>query len=188
MAVLAAVPFIYCTAAFAEEEGHGGHHHAGSIADLAPYWINFLLYLGLLIVTLRKPISKAWAARIENIEASVNKGKNEREFAERALKEAKARETALLSEIKKITSQIKQESETESVEIVQDAKIRAERTKSQGKDMITAEAKAYEVSLKRALAEEVVKRATEILMREMNPEKDSRLRSSALKEIGSLVH
>ena len=59
---------------------HGEEHpHTPVFSDTIPYWINFLMYVGLLVLVLRKPISTGWSSRREGISSAVFKGKHERE-------------------------------------------------------------------------------------------------------------
>lgn len=179
LALMAAAP------AFAAESGH---HAEPVFTDIIPYWVNFVLYVLLLVWLLKAPVSSGWEARKENIRVSVHRGRTEREAAESALREAEGAEAAVAASIKALTDQIAREAASEAAEIVREAKEKAARTKQQGADMLAAEEKAFESALKKELAEAVVRKATERLMRDMNVEKDAPLRASALRALGNLVH
>lgn len=187
IAALTSGALLLAASSFAESPGHGGHH-TPSFADLTPYWVNFALYVFLMYSLLKNPVSKAWATRVETIAAQVNRGRIERDAAERLFAAATARRAGLPAEVQSLSEQIQQEGVTEASDLLKDARLRAQRVKDQGKDMVMAEGKALEVSLKKALAEEVLRKATEIIKGQMNVENDATMRAAAVRNISSLVH
>ncbi len=166
----------------------GAHGHAPSFADIIPYWINFSLYVLVLFFLLRKPIAKGWNGRTEAIAAAVNKGKTEREQAEQLLAAAKSKQSSLASEIAALVAQIKNETAAETQEILKDSAERAERIKTQGKEMLAAEEKAFKSALRKELADEVLKRATDILKKDLNASSDATLRTSSMNTVGQLLN
>lgn len=187
LAVLTALCAVPALAIAAPHGGHEAAHH-GSSADLIPFWINFSLYVVVLFVLVRKPIASGWASRRDGIAAAVNKGKVERDQAESALRIAKGKESMLSSDIAALLAQVKNDTKAETEEVLRDAHERASRISAQGKDLLTAEQKAFETSLRKELADEVLKRATEILKKDMNASSDAALRTSSLNTVGQLLN
>lgn len=166
----------------------GAHHDSGhGAAILIPYWINFTLYAALLFVLLRKPLSRGWSSRRDTIAAAVDRGRSERERAEAALRIAKEREAAVESDIRALVAQIQSETSAEMSEILKEARERAGRVIVQGRDLIAAEERALESELRRELADEVLKRAADLLKQRVDPSLDATLRASSLKNVPQLL-
>lgn len=171
--------------AFAAE--HGVHHQPSS-ADLIPYWINFALYLAFLFFVLRKPVPAAWRARAKNIESMATKGAREIESAKTRLEKARGSMRSLSSDMESLATQIRNEGEEESREIVRDAKERASRIAAQGKDLMEGERRSLEGALKREMIGLVMKKAEELVSKDHSVDKDGALRSAAGNQAGMIVH
>ena len=177
-----------CFVAIPSFAAETGHHAEGHAADLVPYWINFGIYIVALIFLLRNPIASAWSARIVSIEASVSKGRKDREVAQSNLDSAKQRERSKEQTIQNLTLQIEKEAELEVEEVLRDGKERAARIAQQGKEMLQAEEKALGSDLKKMLADEVVRRAEQKLKGTMTEGKDEQRRVVKSEELKILVH
>ena len=143
------------TASFAEE-AEGPHH--GSILDLVENWVNFLIYLAVLYICLRKVIPNAWAARRETIRSTVLSSKSELESAERELHTVEALTQNLTQEQARATREILEQAELEAQAIKAAADERAARIKSQAKELLVGETRSAEAQVRQSL----VARALEI--------------------------
>jgi len=142
--------------ASAAEEAEGPHH--GSILDLVSNWVNFLIYVAVLYVCLRKVIPSAWAARREKIRETVLSSKSELEAAERELAAVEALTQNLLQEQERAKREIIEQAELEAAAIISSAQERAVRIKSQTKDLLVGEGRSAELQVRASL----VSRALEI--------------------------
>lgn len=137
-------------------EAEGPHH--GSIADLASNWINFIIYVALLYVLLRKAIPAAWSARREKIRETVLASKAELEAAERELHTVEALTQNLSREQERAKQEILQQADVEAAAIKAAALERAERIKVQAKELLVGEGRSAESQVRATL----VTRAVEI--------------------------
>lgn len=142
--------------ASAAEEAEGPHH--GSILDLVSNWVNFLIYVAVLYVCLRKVIPSAWAARREKIRETVLSSKSELEAAERELHTVEALTQNLSQEQARATKEILEQAELEAKAIKAAADERAARIKSQAKELLVGETRSAEAQVRQSL----VARALEI--------------------------
>lgn len=169
--------------AYAASEGH-----ESSFSDLIPYWVNFLLYLAILYKFLAKPVSQGWASRAATIESAVSRGVTERAQAQKLLDEAVARKNLLSKELRELEEEIHHQQEHESLEIINDGIERASRVNAQAQDMMKAEQKAFEASLRKDLSEEVLKKAKAILSQKLDAQSDRKLREEAVQGIPQLLN
>lgn len=165
----------------------GAHHGEPTFWDTKYYWVNFLLYVGLLYVLLKKPVSAGWNGRTATIAEAVNRGKLQLEKAEADLREARSRLASVDAEIAKIKSDIRRDTDLEGKQIIEDSRARAVRIVHQGKASAEAEKKALDLQLRRELAEAVLERAEAQIRRDVTAESDRGLRKAALSGMHGLV-
>jgi len=135
-----------------------GAEHTPSLLDLSAYWINFIIYIGLLTYLLRSPIRKAWAARREQIQGMVASSTAEVEGAERELNAIEALTRGLASEQERARQEILSQAQVEAAQIVKQAEERAARIREQARDMVAGEGR----SALSAFTTNLVARALEI--------------------------
>ncbi len=87
---------------YASEHAEHGAHHGIDWNILGGSIFNFFLLIGLLIYFTKKPIKEALKKRKEEMEAQINKYKNEKEEAQAKLKEYETRLSGLDLEIAEI--------------------------------------------------------------------------------------
>lgn len=163
----------------------GGHHHP-SPADLLWPAVNFVLYVALLFFLLKGKVVAGLQSRSDSVAAAINKASVEIEAAKAELAAVEARMVGLSGEIDRLSTEISVEGEKESTQLLDDAKQRAKRIVEQAHKSAEGEVKATQLAIRRELAELVVKRAEELLSREINADADKRLRTAAIQELGSL--
>ena len=167
-------------------EGAQEAHHGG-LADLAVYWLNFLIYLGALFFILRKPVGAGWAARRNKIESDVIGGKIEIDAAEKKISDMRDRMDLIGDEIERIRDATEKEAERESAELVDAARVRAQRSSQRMRDSCAAEQRSAENSIRRQLAELALKMVRERLSGEITAENDKRYRNAVVERAGRLM-
>lgn len=133
------------------EEGH----HASIGAIVGP-WINFLAYVGLLTVLLRKPIKNGWAARRERISEEVSAATSEMEAAERELAAVEALTKNITQEQGRARAEILKQGELEAGAITSAAQEKAARVKAQVKDLLEGESRSAQASFRASLVAKAV--------------------------------
>lgn len=141
------------TTAFAS--GSEGAHH-GSIADVAGLWINFLVYVAILTVLLRKPIKNGWAARRERIAEEVSAATSELEAAERELAAVEALTKNITQEQSRARADILKQGELEAAAIATAAQEKSARIKSQVHDLLQGESRSAQANFRAALVAKAV--------------------------------
>lgn len=136
-------------------------HGEPAIGDLTFYWINFVLYVGLLTYILRRPIAKAWTARTARITHTVAQSSDEVEAAERELNAIEALTKTLPQEEEKIKQQIVSQANSEAVDIIQQAEQRAARIRAQARELLNGEMRSAQSSFRQALVTRAVQLAKE---------------------------
>jgi F-type H+-transporting ATPase subunit b len=145
--------------ASSEAMASGGEGHAPSAWDLRFLWLNFVLYVVLLYVLLKKVIASGWAARRHKIEKSVVSATSEVEAAEKTLRSIEDLVRNLKSEQEKAREEILSLAKEEAASIVRAAEERAERVRAQAKDLLKGESRSAQASFRSALVARAVELA-----------------------------
>lgn len=176
---------------FCEEASHGAHggvHHAEHhIGELWFHFINFSLYVLLLYLVLRSPITSGWRKRREAIAASLAKGTSILSDAKKELKDAEARFASIASDSEQIKKQMAKETEDEISNILQDAEKRAKDILRRGQESAAAEKKIVERVIREELSASVLKKAEEILSKKTSKESDRLRREASIKNIRQIA-
>lgn len=135
--------------------GHAAHS-APAFTDLKFYWINFILYVGIMTYILRKPLAKGWAARAARIKQSVMRSSDEVEAAERELNAIEALTKTLPQEEERIKKEIAEQGDAEAAEIISQAEQRAARIRQQATELIKGETRSAQSSFRQALVDRAV--------------------------------
>jgi F0F1-type ATP synthase membrane subunit b/b' len=122
------------------------------------FWVNFLIYVSLLFVLVRKPVGNAWLARRNAILGAVTSATDEVNAAERELNATEALLKNLAAEQDRARTEIVRQGQAEADAIVVAAKERAERIKQQAAELLKGEGRSAEAGFRAAL----VGRALEI--------------------------
>lgn len=136
-------------------------HGEPSIGDLTFYWINFILYIGIMTYILRAPLKRGWAARTARIKQSVMQSSDEVGAAERELNAIEALTKTVPAEQEKIRQQIIEQASAEAADIVRKAEQRAIRIKDQAKELLAGESRSAQTSFRQALVARAVQVAKE---------------------------
>jgi F-type H+-transporting ATPase subunit b len=176
--VTAALP----SAAFASS-GHG----EPSIGDLTFYWINFVLYIGLMTYILRKPLAKGWAGRVARIKQTVTQSGEDVDAAERELNAIEALIKVLPLEQDKIKQQLVEQANAEADDVIKQAQQRATRIKDQARELLKGETRSAQVSFKQSLVSRALQLAKERFASGDFAGRDSAYQAAAVTRAKSLV-
>jgi F0F1-type ATP synthase membrane subunit b/b' len=133
--------------------------HTPSVWELRFLWLNFFLYVGILYVLLRRPLSSAWAARRQRIERSVVSATSDMEAAEKELRAIEELVRNLKVEQERAREELLAITKQEAAAICAEAQERAERIRSQAKDLLKGEARSAEASFRGQLVARAVELA-----------------------------
>ena len=165
----------------------GGAGYVPSIADTFKYWVNFLLFMGVMVFILRKPFGAFWVSRAEAIHSAVNAGKEAARLAEERLESAKARTANVAQEIAALQARIATESEDESKRLLTEARQRAEAIQARAREAVQAERVNLEARIREEIANQIVERAEQLARERLDAATDRRLRDATLSGVGGLI-
>jgi len=158
------------TAAASEAGGH-----ALNWSDFLFRVMNFSIMVAILIKLLKKPLSKYFTSRREDIQKMLAELELKKQEAEQKSAEYRAKLAALEDETKQIVSEYVQEGEIERRKILEAAERQAEYIKEQAEISIQQEIKAARESLQKEVSELSVAAAEDMLRKNMQSEDQERL-------------
>lgn len=164
----------------------GSPGHIPSVSDLLFPFINFTLYIVLMIKLLARPISEQLRMRRDNVESFIKRAAMQWDQARRQLLDVQRRFNNLDAELKDIAKRIENEGSKEAAQMVADAEFQAKTIIKRAEDSAIAEANALETEIRRDLADEVVRMASERLAKEIDSEIDLPLRQRALEGLSGI--
>ena len=171
------------TSAWASSSGH----HEPSIADLGVFWVNFLVYVTLMFVLVRKPIASAWAARRASIMSAVASATDEVNVAERELNATEALLRNLIAEQDRARAEILRQGQIEAEAIVAASKEKAERMAAQAKELLKGEGRSAEAAFRATLVAKALEISREKFARGEYSAKQSQYVDAALSRAKRLV-
>lgn len=151
-------------------------------------WLNLLIFVGLFIYILRKPVSQAMRARREGIRRDLMRAQEERNAALEKLTEVEARLAKLDAEVASVREQSEREAAEERERIKRSTEEEAEKLRAQAQREIESAGKAARQELREFAAEQSVRLAEEMIRRDIKPEDDARLVSLRVEELGGVRH
>lgn len=160
-------------AAAAEAGEHGGGHLNWS--DFLFRVMNFTIMIAILIKLLKKPVSKYFASRREDIQKMLADLETKKQEAEQKCAEYKAKLAALEEETQQIVSEYVREGESERQKILDAAERQAQYIREQADLSIQQEIKAAKDSLQKEVSELSVTAAEDLLRNNMQSEDQERL-------------
>ena len=172
-----------CAAAYAS----GGGHHEPSIRDLGRYWVNFLIFLGIIYAALRKPMPAAWENRRAAISRVIEQAQSELKAARAELEDAEQRLLVADLHAQDLAKKLQAASASETGEILAEAKRKAAAIQEQARRSASAEREAAKRALREEAVDLAVTRAVELAKERLSPERDRSIREAALGGVPLLM-
>ena len=147
-------------------------------------FFNLAVFVGVLVYILRRRLREALRGRRENIRRELIRAQQERDAAVEKLKEVEERLNRLDAEVEKVQQEAKREAAEERERIAWAAESESARLSEQAQREIESAGKAARQELRRFAAEQSVRRAEEMIRRELGSDDDARLISRGIEELG----
>ena len=148
--------------------------------------LNLLLFVGLMIYVLRRPLKEKLQERRDGIRRDLMRAQEERSAALAKLEEVEARLAKLGAEVEAVRVKAQREAAEERARIEQQTEEDARKLREQTRREIESASKAARSSLREYAAEQSVRLAEDMLRREMRPEDDARIVSEYVEELGGI--
>ncbi|MDT5061256.1 MAG: F-type H+-transporting ATPase subunit b [Acidobacteriota bacterium] len=149
-------------------------------------WVNLIIFVGLFIYILRRPVSEAMRARREGIRRDLMRAQEERNAALAKLEEVEARLVRLDVEVASLHEQSQKEAADERERIRRSTEEETQKLREQAQREIESAGKAARQELQEFAAEQSVRLAEEMIRRDIKPEDDARLVSLRVEELGGV--
>jgi F-type H+-transporting ATPase subunit b len=173
--------------ALASEGGHGVEEHALSMSEilkhLGPAAFNFILFIGLLVYALKKPITDLFAERINNYRGALKS-------ADAALAEAQAKRAEITNNIKTLqstraetVSKAKSDAESMRVAIISEAKASANKFREEAERTIKVEVEKAKVEVRNHLLQQAISAAEKGLREQLDAGEQKRLQKEFVSKI-----
>lgn len=151
-------------------------------------FFNLILFVGVMIFLLRRPISQSMTARRESIRKELMRAQEERNAAQAKLEEINARLARLDDEVTALRQQAQTEAAQERERIARATEEEARRLRQQAQREIESAGKAARLELRRYAAEQSVELAEQMLRRDLQATDDERLMRDYIQELGGARH
>ena len=147
---------------------------------------NLLLFVGLMVYFLRRPIIGAFRGRQEGIRSELMHAEDERAAAEARLQEVETRLARLDTEVEAIRAHAQKEAGEERVRVERATEVEIKKIREQARREIESATKAARAELRTFTAEQSVKLAEEMIRRDIRPEDDAHLAREYVEELGGV--
>lgn len=148
-----------------------------------PRAFNLLLFLVVMFLILRKPITEALNTRRASIKEELKRARAEKEAAEAKLRLVEERLACLDQEIQEIKAEAEKEAEAEYARLMRQAELEAEQLKAAAQREIEGAMKVARMQLREFVAEKSVELASQMLAKDIHPRDDERLLREFIKEL-----
>lgn len=148
--------------------------------------VNLLLFIGVAVYLLRRPITEAFRARQGTIRDELMRAEEEKAAALAQLEEVEGRLARLDAEVESVRAQAQKEAAEERVRIERATEEEMRKIREQARREIESTAKAARAELRMFAAEQSVQMAEEMIRREIRPEDDAHLASEYVAELGGV--
>ena len=133
---------------------------------------------------LGRPISEALRTRKDEIKRQLAQAREERDKALKQLEQVEARIQGLQGEVEAIRDRAKMEAKAETERIQQETEAEMLRLRQNSRREIEMAGKVALTELRRFAAEQSIRRAEEIIRRDIQPEDEARLIRSGTRNVG----
>ena len=149
-------------------------------------FFNLLLFIGVLIFLLRRPIGASLVARRDAIRQELMRAQEERRAALAKLEEVEARLAKLDAEVETVRAQAKREAAEERENIARATAEETRRLREQAQREIESAGKVARQDLRRYAAEQSVRLAEDLIRRDIGVEDDKRLMNEYIGDLGGI--
>ncbi len=149
-------------------------------------WVNLLIFVGVFIYILRRPVSEAMRTRREGIRRDLMRAQEERNAALAKLEEVEQRLAKLDAEVASVREQSEREAAEERERIRKATEEETRKLREQAQREIESAGKAARQELREFAAEQSVRLAEEMIRRDIKPEDDARLVGLRIEELGGV--
>ena len=149
-------------------------------------WVNLLIFVGVFIYLLRRPVSEAMRTRREGIRRDLMRAQEERNAALAKLEEVEQRLAKLDAEVASVREQSEREAAEERERIRKATEDETRKLREQAQREIESAGKAARQELREFAAEQSVQLAEEMIRRDIKPEDDARLVGLRIEELGGV--
>lgn len=147
---------------------------------------NLLLFVGVILYFVRRPVSDALKARRDGIRRDLMRAQEERDAALAKLEEVETRLARLDAEVETLRAQAQREAQEERLRIERATEDEVRKLGEQARREIEGAAKVARMQLRHFTAEQSVKLAEEMIRGNLRPEDDVRLVNEYVEELGGI--
>lgn len=187
ISVVLAIPFALASSFGngAEHEGaaHGGEHEAGLPTVVLLQFINFFLYVGLVVYFARKPVSDYFKNRQAGFFSALKRADAARAEAEAKRAEIQARLAQLEASRDESISKARSEAAALRTQIIDEAKALSEKLQQDAKRTAQVEVERAKAVLREELVNQSVAMARRILSDKMQDQDQKRLQEEFVQKI-----
>lgn len=156
----------------------------GEYLPLVAKIFNILLFVGLMIYILRRPIGDAFRGKRESIRRELMRAQEERNAALAKLEEVEGRLARLDAEIEAVRAQAQKEAADERARIERATEEEIRKLREQARREIENTGKVARAELQAFAAEQSIRLAEEMIRQNINSEDDARLVNQYVEELG----
>jgi len=159
-------------------------HHSEYLFD----WINLIVLIGFLIYFLRKPIAQFFRQRSEDIQKSLDEGRQALEAAQARLAAAEERLSRLEQDIAALKADAARQAEAERERLRQAGEREAERILQSARHIIDSATQAAKQELKEHAVDEAIRLAENMIRDRLDGAARERLVSRFIQGMGIHLH
>lgn len=148
--------------------------------------VNLLLFVGVALYFLRRPIKEAFRARQGSIREELMRAEEEKAAAVAQLEEVEGRLARLDAEVAAIRAQAQKDAAEERARIERATEEEMRKIREQARREIESAGKAARAELRTFAAEQSVQMAEQMIRREIRPEDDEHLAKEYVAELGGV--
>lgn len=149
-------------------------------------FINLAIFIAVLYLLLRAPLSNAFKTKREEIRAELIKAQQERDDAMKKLQEVEGRLAMLDTEVASISEKAAAEAEAEKTRIAAQTEADIAKMREQAQNEIARAGLQAKQELRRYSAEESIRLAEEMLRQQVGSDTDSKLVKAGIDNLGSV--
>lgn len=148
--------------------------------------VNLLVFVGLMVYFLRRPIVEAFRGRRESIRSELRHAEEDRAAADARLQEVEGRLARLDVEVEAIRANAQKDAAEERVRVERATEAEIRKIREQARREIESASKAARAELRTFTAEQSVKLAEGMIRKDIRPEDDAHLAREYVEELGGV--